>query len=133
MKMGADCINNTRNMFMVGPSLFVISQSYTPIQSIPGKISISLDCWTSSNNYSFIAIIAHFVNVQGNLGMCSCNLSLLPVTYGLIEEVLIDFHELLGSHTGENIADVVWETLEMYGIEQCVMEFYKNVMMLLTY
>jgi hypothetical protein len=30
--------------------------------------------------------------------------------------VLIDFRELHGSHTGENLADVVWETLEKYGI-----------------
>jgi hypothetical protein len=33
------------------------------------------------------------------------------------EELLIDFRELLGEHSGENIAEAVWETLVMYGIE----------------
>ena len=33
------------------------------------------------------------------------------------EELLIDFWELLGKHSGENIAKAVWETLVMYGIE----------------
>jgi hypothetical protein len=33
------------------------------------------------------------------------------------EELLIDFQELLGKHSGENMAEAVWETLVMYGIE----------------
>jgi len=33
------------------------------------------------------------------------------------EELLIDFGELLGEHSGENMAEAVWETLVMYGIE----------------
>ena len=33
------------------------------------------------------------------------------------EELLIDFRELLGEHSGENMAEAVWETLAMYGIE----------------
>jgi hypothetical protein len=33
------------------------------------------------------------------------------------EELLIDFRELLGEHSGENMAEAVWETLVMYGIE----------------
>ena len=33
------------------------------------------------------------------------------------EELLIDFQELLGEHSGENMAEAVWETLVMYGIE----------------
>ena len=37
---------------------------------IKGKISLSLDAWTSSNNYAFLAIIAHYINKNGNLGMC---------------------------------------------------------------
>ena len=32
------------------------------------------------------------------------------------EEILIDFHELLGEHSGDNMADAVWETLEKYGL-----------------
>jgi hypothetical protein len=33
------------------------------------------------------------------------------------EELLIDFQELLGAHSGENMAAVVWSTLEMYNIQ----------------
>jgi hypothetical protein len=40
-----------------------------------------------------------------------CNTSLVA------EELLIDFRELLGEHSGENMAEAVWETLVMYGIE----------------
>ena len=41
-----------------------------------------------------------------------------------LEELLIDFQELLGEHSGENMADVVWNTLCNYGIENRV-RFYK--------
>ena len=34
-----------------------------------------------------------------------------------VTEELIDFRELLGEHSGENIAEAVWETLVLYGIE----------------
>jgi hypothetical protein len=37
-----------------------------------------------------------------------------------IEECLIDFRELLGQHTGENIADAVWDTLHTFGIQRKV-------------
>lgn len=36
------------------------------------------------------------------------------------EELLIDFRELIGEHSGENMADVVWSTLELYGIQNKV-------------
>ena len=36
------------------------------------------------------------------------------------EELLIDFQELLGEHSGENMATVVWSTLETYGIQNKV-------------
>lgn len=32
------------------------------------------------------------------------------------EEMLIDFRELVGEHSGENMAEAVWQTLEMYGL-----------------
>lgn len=33
------------------------------------------------------------------------------------EELLIDFCELIGSHSGENMALAVWDTLELYGLK----------------
>jgi len=35
----------------------------------------------------------------------------------LTEESLIDFCKLLGRHTGENLADAVWDTLCTFGIQ----------------
>jgi hypothetical protein len=32
------------------------------------------------------------------------------------EELLINFKEIIGQHTGENLAEAVWGTLELYGI-----------------
>jgi hypothetical protein len=34
----------------------------------------------------------------------------------LAEELLIDFRELIGEHSGKNMAEVVWQTLELYGL-----------------
>jgi len=35
----------------------------------------------------------------------------------LTEESHIDFRKLLGHHTGENLADAVWDTLRTFGIQ----------------
>jgi hypothetical protein len=32
----------------------------------------------------------------------------------LLEELLIDFQELIGEHSGENMAEAVWTMLELY-------------------
>jgi len=37
-----------------------------------------------------------------------------------IEELLIDFCELVGKHLGKNLADAVWQTKELYGLQWCV-------------
>jgi len=36
------------------------------------------------------------------------------------EELLIDFRELIGEHSGENMAAVLWSTLELYGLQSKV-------------
>jgi len=38
----------------------------------------------------------------------------------LVEELLIDFHELEGEHSGANMAEAVWKTLVHFGIENQV-------------
>ena len=45
------------------------SASYCHQDEVPGKISLSLDAWTSSNNYAFLAVVAHYVNKEGRLGI----------------------------------------------------------------
>lgn len=46
------------------------------------------------------------------------------------EELLIDFRKLIGEHSGENMAQVVWTTLKVYGIEGRVSRsvmFHENI------
>lgn len=35
----------------------------------------------------------------------------------MLEELLIDFRELVGAHSGANMAEAVWETITLYGLE----------------
>jgi len=37
-----------------------------------------------------------------------------------IEELLIDFCELIGEHSGENLADAVYNTLQIYNLRDKV-------------
>ncbi|KIL55047.1 hypothetical protein M378DRAFT_188692 [Amanita muscaria Koide BX008] len=83
LKMGEDTIDGVREMF----------------KNLEGKVALSLDAWTSSNQYAFLAIVAHYVTNEGQL-----------------EELLVDFRELVGEHSGENMAEAVWETMKQYGL-----------------
>jgi len=71
MKMGYDAVEATKRMFLVRKHLPSFhNQSYiAPQTSVEGKISISLDAWTSSNNYAFMAIVAHYMTKAGQLRM----------------------------------------------------------------
>lgn len=46
------------------------------------------------------------------LSFCVPNLN-----FASTEELLIDFHEIIGEHSGMNLAEVVWNTLELYGLK----------------
>ncbi|KAG2073320.1 hypothetical protein BDR04DRAFT_935688, partial [Suillus decipiens] len=37
------------------------------------------------------------------------------------EELLIDFCEIIGEHSGANLAKAVWNTLELYGLRNWLM------------
>ncbi|PBK84522.1 hypothetical protein ARMGADRAFT_943433, partial [Armillaria gallica] len=57
----------------------------------------------SLNGYAFMAIIAHYIMKKGKLG-----------------ESLIDFHELIGEHSGDNMAEAVWAMLKAFGLTDWV-------------
>jgi len=38
-------------------------------QGLEGKIALSLDAWTSSNGYAFLAIVAHYITNEGQLSV----------------------------------------------------------------
>jgi len=49
--------------------------------------------------------------------VCFFSIKTLFLADQVVEEVLIDFREIIGEHSGENLAHAVWETLELYGLQ----------------
>lgn len=47
--------------------LFLFFADLNLIQELKGKVSISLDAWTSSNNIAFLAIVAHYVTNEESM------------------------------------------------------------------
>jgi hypothetical protein len=107
MRMCDDTISATKQMFEVSKqfysSTFVLMTALQ--RDVEGKVSISLDAWTSSNNFAFMAIVAHYITRAGEL-----------------QELLIDFREMDGAHSGANMAEATWDTLVRFGLENRVSE-----------
>ena len=69
------------------------------LTGINNKISFTIDIWTSLNNKSFIAVIAHYIDEDWN-----------------IRDLLVDFGLVSGRHDGANIADGFFNVLTDYKI-----------------
>jgi len=83
------------------------------------NVSLSLDAWTSNNGHAFLAIVMHWINSDWKLGP-TFSYTFIPVCSIILtisEELLIDFHELVGEYSGENFAHVVYNTLNLYGVK----------------
>jgi hypothetical protein len=39
---------------------------------------------------------------------------------GIVEELLIEFRELIGEHSGENLAEAVYDTIQLYDLNDKV-------------
>ncbi|KAF5484225.1 putative AC transposase [Colletotrichum fructicola] len=63
------------------------------------KIHIGFDLWTSPNNYAYLAVTAHFVN---NMGQHKSR--------------LIAFNHMSGDHSGLNLSNNIYETLQQWEI-----------------
>ncbi|KAJ3004761.1 hypothetical protein NUW54_g4661 [Trametes sanguinea] len=81
------------------------------LKGLPGKVSLSLDAWSSSNGYAFLAIVMHYVTNDWQLGTQSTTLIPLQESESASEHAI----------GGENMADVVWRTMAMYGITDRVL------------
>ncbi|CAG8810889.1 18398_t:CDS:2, partial [Racocetra persica] len=68
-------------------------------QNIPGKISFAIDVWTLPNAYSFLAITAHWITNNWEL-----------------KNILIDFIDLMGPHSGENLCNAFVRCCRELGI-----------------
>ncbi|EED11685.1 conserved hypothetical protein [Talaromyces stipitatus ATCC 10500] len=64
------------------------------------SISLSLDIWTSDNQISFLAVVGHWLTPEFKL-----------------REDLLEFKEIDGLHSGENLSTIVKSVLEAFQIE----------------
>jgi len=71
-----------------------------------GKISLAADRWTLPNKLAFLAIVAYWISDSWQM-----------------EEVLIGFKEIRGSHTGANMAGIINYVLARYGIQDRILSF----------
>src|SRR5271163_362395 len=69
------------------------------LQNSPGRISFTTDSWTSPNMNAFVSLTGHVVLDDWTLF-----------------STLIDFREIDGSHSGENMAEVIYTMLNDLGI-----------------
>jgi hypothetical protein len=65
--------------------------------------------WTSSNNYSFLGITAHYIMEKWEL-----------------KSFLLDFIKFEGPHSGPNIKEAFLKSLKTFNIESKVSFFYKQ-------
>jgi hypothetical protein len=70
------------------------------------KVHISFDLWSSPNHYSILGIIGHFID---------CNFKAHIVLLGL--------KHLVGSHSGENMAQLLIEAIKTYKLAK-LLGFY---------
>ena len=78
-----------------------VKRNFTAIDS---KISLTIDCWTSSSMKAFFGVIAHWIS---NWTMYECT---------------IDFADISDiSHTGVNLANVLVRIMEDLGVQRKVL------------
>ena len=73
------------------------------LKEVPGKFSFTIDTWTSPTMKSFLAITAHFIDENWK-----------------IQNIIVDFVQIFGSHTGENIKDAFVAGLENLSLQNKV-------------
>ncbi|CEJ95185.1 hypothetical protein VHEMI10682 [[Torrubiella] hemipterigena] len=62
------------------------------------QIHFSIDIWSSPNHRSFLAIVAHFVNLEKRQ----------------LQKALLALRELEGAHSGEAIAEAFLQVIDLY-------------------
>jgi hypothetical protein len=70
MKLGDATVQEIKDMFAVKHLMLNCNVLTFSWQALEGKISLSLDAWTSSNCYAFLAVIAHYITNKGLSGEC---------------------------------------------------------------
>ncbi|KAL5522088.1 hypothetical protein ACEPAF_1945 [Sanghuangporus sanghuang] len=79
--------------------LELFEKTKSMIDQLKSKVALSLNMWTSSNRYAFLAIVMHYILNKWDL-----------------QEQLIAFKEIKGRHTGDNIGAIVLRVLDQYNL-----------------
>lgn len=69
------------------------------LQSAVSSIHVTCDLWTSGNRLGLIGIVSHFVDEDG-----------------VLRNLTIALREIEGAHSGENMANILWEVFADYQI-----------------
>lgn len=77
----------------------VVEMIKLKLSKVPGKLSFTLDAWTSKNCLPFMAIRAHWINDKWEY-----------------ETVLLDFCYIKGNHGGFNFSNIFLECLKRFEI-----------------
>jgi len=65
------------------------------LKNVPGKLSFTIDGWTSPNVISFLGITCHYIDDDWK-----------------IQDILLDFVSFMEPHSGENIANAFAKSLQ---------------------
>jgi hypothetical protein len=71
------------------------------LKTAASKLSLTMDCWTSKNQHSFLGITVHYIDSSWT-----------------IRSSLLDFVPVNGPHTGENLAACLFSVLEDFKISE---------------
>lgn len=71
----------------------------THLSSALSRVHFSFDIWTSPNSHSIIAVFGHFIDSSGKK-----------------QRRLLAFRRMAGKHTGENIAAMLVEVIQEWGV-----------------
>ena len=71
------------------------------LQEAPSKINISIDIWKASNSREYVGVVGDFVN-----------------HYGTKQTALLGLPRLIGSHSGENVANAIAPIIERFQIQE---------------
>lgn len=80
------------------------------LQEVSGQISFTTDIWTSPSTKAFVVITAHFIDKEWKL-----------------QNLIIDFIQIWGTHTGENIKNIFVKILEDFRIHTKVSLFFISI------
>lgn len=79
------------------------------MQNVRGKISFTIDSWTSDPGDPYLSITGHYIDVSPEN----------PLVWKLSEEQLA-FEPIEGDHSGANMAKIVVQTIDRYGLREKV-------------